>query len=110
MVDKFINEDKLDAEQEVQLYLNILQYQEKFNEALDFYDGSVCKKLYPGAPITIKMDLLKKVNKWADLNILLKNLLNEKYIKLIYFFKFIIILLLILFLLVRIDGIIIKNI
>lgn len=78
MVYKFILEDKLDAEQEVQLYLNILQYQEKYKEALSFLEGPVCTKLYPGAPITLNVTYLKEMKEWSKLNTLLKSLLLKK--------------------------------
>lgn len=78
MIDKLINDDKLDAEQDVQLYINILNYQEKFDNCIRFIDGPVCLKFYPGIPITMKIDLLKKVNRWAEVNIILKELLLVK--------------------------------
>lgn len=78
MVDKLIAENKLEASQEVQLYLQILQYQEKYQEMLEFLEGSVCQKLYPGAPHSIKIDLLKRLNKWGDLNKLMKTLLEAE--------------------------------
>ncbi|XP_055546311.1 phagocyte signaling-impaired protein isoform X2 [Wyeomyia smithii] len=77
MVDKLNAENKLEASQEVQLYLQILQHQEKHQEMLDFLEGSVCQKLYPGAPHSIKIDLLKKLDKWADLNKMMKQMLLE---------------------------------
>lgn len=77
MVDKLIAENKLEASQEVQLYLQILQYQEKYQEMLTFLEGPVCTKLYPGAPHSIKIEILKKLQKWADLNKLMKQLLAE---------------------------------
>lgn len=78
MVYKFIVEDKLDAEQEVQLYLNILQYQEKYQEALNFLEGPICTKLYPGAPVTLNVMYLKQMKEWAKVNKLLKSLLLNK--------------------------------
>lgn len=78
MVYKFILEDKVTAEQEVQLYLNILQYQEKYKEAITFLEGSTCKRLYPGAPITLNVTYLKEMKEWPKLNKLLKSLLLEK--------------------------------
>ncbi|XP_055695660.1 phagocyte signaling-impaired protein isoform X1 [Lutzomyia longipalpis] len=77
MVDKLISEEKLDAEQDVQLYISILQYQEKYQEALEFLEGPVCKKLYPSAPVSIKIDLLMCLSKWVDLNLLMKQLLDD---------------------------------
>lgn len=78
MIDKQIGENKLDAEQEVQLYLAILNYQGKYAEALAFMDGDLGRRLYPGAPVTLRIDLLKHLNKWTELNGLLMDLLREK--------------------------------
>lgn len=78
MMEKFIKDDKLDAEQEVQLYLIILEQQEKYEEELNFLDGPIGTKLYPGAPIEMRIKLLKKLKKWTKLNVLLKTLLREQ--------------------------------
>lgn len=78
MIDKSIADGKLDAEQEVQLYLSILEYQEKYQETLDFLEGTNCKTYFPGAPISIKIELLKKLGKWVELNQLIKKLLLEE--------------------------------
>lgn len=78
MVDKLITENKLEAEQEVLLYLHILDLQEKFKEELVFLNGNVCEKLYPGAPIYMKIDLLKKLEMWQEINSLLKDLLMDE--------------------------------
>uniref|UniRef100_A0AAG5CYU9 Phagocyte signaling-impaired protein n=1 Tax=Anopheles atroparvus TaxID=41427 RepID=A0AAG5CYU9_ANOAO len=77
MVDKFIAENKLEGAQEAQLYLQILQEQHKYGEAYEFLHGALCQKLYPGAPVYGKIDLLKKLNKWGELNRLLKELLLQ---------------------------------
>lgn len=79
MVDKLIQSDKLEAEQEVELYLSILKYQEKYEEALEFYDGPLCKRLYPGAPISIKIELLRNLKRFEDLLELLKKFLLEEH-------------------------------
>lgn len=78
MVDKIIDSDKIEAEQEVQLYLNILEYQEKYEEMLSFLESQVCKDKFPGAPITIKIDIFKKLRKWIELKNLSKQLLEEE--------------------------------
>lgn len=95
MVDKMIQENKLESEQEVHLYLQILKLQNKSKEALDFLNSSICTKLYPGAPIYMKINLLKELKMWRDCNILLKELLNEEWVHIIIiiisyncFFKF----------------------
>lgn len=78
MVDKFIAENKLETAQEAQLYLQILQEQSKYREAYDFLNGALCQKLYPGAPVFVRIELLKKLNKWDELNRLLKELLLQE--------------------------------
>lgn len=78
MMEKFIKEDKLDAEQEVQLYLMILEQQQKYKEELDFLNGPIGTRLYPGAPIELRIKLMQHLGQWAQLNILLKDLLRDK--------------------------------
>lgn len=78
MIDKIIDGGKLDAEQEVQLYLNILEYQEKYDEALTFLESTTCTTFFPGAPISIKIELLKKLNHWTKLREIIKELLLEE--------------------------------
>ncbi|XP_036322766.1 LOW QUALITY PROTEIN: phagocyte signaling-impaired protein [Rhagoletis pomonella] len=78
MVEKMINENKLESEQEVYLYLHILKLQAKFKEALEFLNGALCEKLYPGAPVYMKIDLLKQLKMWQETNTLLKDLLNDE--------------------------------
>ncbi|XP_067645429.1 phagocyte signaling-impaired protein isoform X2 [Eurosta solidaginis] len=77
MVEKMINENKLESEQEVFLYLHILKLQQKYKEALEFLKGELCEKLYPGAPVYMKIDLLKLLNMWQETNTLLKDLLKD---------------------------------
>lgn len=78
MIDKQIDEHKLDAEQEAQLYLSVLNYQCKYAEALAFMDSELGKSLYPGAPVTLRIDLLKNLKRWTEVNGLLKELLRDK--------------------------------
>lgn len=77
MVDKIISTDKIEAEQEVQLYLNILDYQEKYEDVLTFLQSDVCLDKFPGAPISIKIEIYKKLKRWTELKDLSKLLLEE---------------------------------
>lgn len=77
MVCKIINSKKIEAEQEVQLYLNILEHQEKYEDTLVFLESEVCKEHFPGAPISIKIELLKKMKRWAQLKDIVQELLTE---------------------------------
>lgn len=78
MVDKIIDGKKVEAEQEVQLYLSILEYQEKFEDTLKFLESEVCLEHFPGAPISIKIELLKKLNNWNQLKEIVQELLIEE--------------------------------
>lgn len=78
MVDKMIDGKQIEAEQEVQLYLNILEHQEKYEETLKFLDSDVCQQHFPGAPITIKIELLKKLQQWNQLKEIMQELLTEE--------------------------------
>lgn len=78
MVDKFIDSKKIEAEQEVHLYLNILEHQDKFEETLAFLESEVCIEHFPGAPITIKIELLKKLKRWDQLKGIVEELLIEE--------------------------------
>lgn len=75
MVDKFINENKLEAEQEVQLYIMILQLQNKHTEALEFLECPLGRKLMPGALPQASLPFLVQLEKWNKLNILCKELI-----------------------------------
>ncbi|XP_068156059.1 phagocyte signaling-impaired protein [Drosophila tropicalis] len=76
MVDKHIKETKMETEQEAFLYLHILKLQNKYQEAWEFLNGELCAKLYPGAPVSMKFELLKKLGNWQKLNELLQELLD----------------------------------
>lgn len=78
MMEKMIGDDKLDAEQEAQLYLLILQHQSKYAEQLTFLESAIGKKAFPGAPIEQRIELMEKLNQWPQINVLLKQLLIEQ--------------------------------
>lgn len=78
MIDKIIKDDKIEAEQEVHLYLNILEYQEKYEDVLEFLQSKVCTEKFPGVPISIKIEIFKKLKKWNDLLLLATELLEEE--------------------------------
>lgn len=78
MVDKIIDGKKIEAEQEIQLYLSILEHQEKYEDTLQFLSSEVCTEFFPGAPITIKIELLKKLKRWNELRAIMEELLNEE--------------------------------
>lgn len=78
MMEKLISDNKLDAEQEAQLYLMILDQQGKYAEQLDFLNNATGKKIYPGAPTELRIRLMKSLKQWPELNQFLKGLLKEQ--------------------------------
>lgn len=78
MMEKLIGDNKLDAEQEAQLYLIILDQQQKYAEQLDFLCSSTGQRIYPGAPIEMRIKLMRNLQQWPELNGLLKSLLKEQ--------------------------------
>ncbi|KAH8278391.1 hypothetical protein KR018_001551 [Drosophila ironensis] len=89
MVDKHIKEGKLETEQEAFLYLHILKLQNKYQEAWEFLTGELCAKLYPGAPVSMKFELLKELGNWKELNELLQQLLDADRDRWDYYKEFI---------------------
>jgi N-terminal acetyltransferase B complex non-catalytic subunit len=77
MIDKLIDGKKIEAEQEVQLYLSILEFQEKYEDSLKFLDSEICKEFFPGAPISLKIELCKKLGKWIELKKIIEDLLID---------------------------------
>lgn len=78
MIDKLISENKLEAEQEVQLYLIVLELQNKYEEALKIFNGPLGAKLVCGTVGLYKLPYLVKLNKWKDVNLLCKSILIER--------------------------------
>lgn len=78
MMEKLIGDNKLDAEQEAQLYLIILNEQQKYAKQLEFLSSSTGQRIYPGAPIEMRIKLMRNLQQWPELNALLKNLLKEQ--------------------------------
>ncbi|KAE8748112.1 hypothetical protein FOCC_FOCC005115 [Frankliniella occidentalis] len=78
MVQKFIDEGKIEAEQEVQLYLLILEKQGKFQEALDVVEGPMGERLISYVTVPQKKaSLYVKLNRWRDSIVISKSHLRE---------------------------------
>ncbi|KAF5281675.1 hypothetical protein FQR65_LT14605 [Abscondita terminalis] len=77
MIDKLIVENKLEAEQEVQLYLMILELQNKYEDALRIFNGSLGSKLVCSTVVTYKLPYLIKLRKWSEVNLVCKGILIE---------------------------------
>lgn len=78
MVEKLVRHGKIEAEQEVQLYIMILEMQGKLKEALDVVEGPLGEKLQSYIVVPIKrVDLLMKLGRWKEANVTIKKLLRD---------------------------------
>lgn len=77
MVDHFIAENKMEAEQEARLYIMILELQEKWAGILSFMERPLYSRLIPGAMPQACMPYLRKLGRWRRLNLLCKELLLD---------------------------------
>ncbi|CAH2093565.1 unnamed protein product [Euphydryas editha] len=75
MVDNFISENKMEAEQEARLYIMILELQEKWKDILNFIEGPLYSQLVPRSTAQASIPYLKKLGHWRRLNLLCKDLL-----------------------------------
>lgn len=78
MFDKLITENKIDAEQEVQLYIMILELLEKFEEILAVLDGPLGSHLQCSNIPQNRLKYLKKLKRWEEINLLCKGVLVEQ--------------------------------
>ncbi|KAF9410888.1 hypothetical protein HW555_010175 [Spodoptera exigua] len=75
MVDNFISENKMEAEQEARLYIMILELQEKWEDILKFIESPLYSQLVPGSTAQASIPYLKKLGQWKRLNVVCKELL-----------------------------------
>ncbi|XP_053616988.1 phagocyte signaling-impaired protein [Plodia interpunctella] len=75
MVDNFIADNKMEAEQEARLYIMILELQEKWEDILKFIQSPLYGQLVPGSSVQACIPYLKKLGQWRKLNLLCKELL-----------------------------------
>lgn len=80
MFHKLINEEKIDAEQEVQLYIMILDHLEKYEEILTILDGPLGAKLQCTNIPQNRLQYLRKLKYWEDVNTICKAILIERYL------------------------------
>lgn len=78
MCDKFIAEGKIDAEQEVQLYVMILDHLEEYKHIMIILDGPLGTKLQCSNIPQNRLKYLKKLNYWDDVNLTCKGILIER--------------------------------
>ncbi|CAG9862424.1 unnamed protein product [Phyllotreta striolata] len=75
MFTKLLNDNKVDAEQEVQLYIIILNLLEKYEDILDILNGPLGSKLQCTNIPQAKLEYLIKLKKWSEVNVICKGIL-----------------------------------
>lgn len=78
MVEKLLCDNRIDSEQELQLYIMILKLQQKNNEALALLDSTLGSRLINGAGTYAKLPFLINLKQWGQINQLSTKLLTEK--------------------------------
>lgn len=77
MVDNFISENKMDAEQEARLYIMILELQEKWEDIIQFLEGPIYTKIVPGPTSQDILPYFRQLGHWRKINIMCKELLLD---------------------------------
>jgi len=77
LIQKFVDENKIEAEAEVQLYLLVLEKQKKYKEALDILEGPLCEKLSASTVETKKGEYLQQLKMWDQMLEFYQNLLQQ---------------------------------
>jgi N-terminal acetyltransferase B complex non-catalytic subunit len=77
MMEKLIVDGKLDADQEVQLYIMVLELQEKYEEIMVILEGPLGTKLACSNPPQNRLKYLLPLTRWDEINLLCKGILME---------------------------------
>ncbi|CAF4802929.1 unnamed protein product [Pieris macdunnoughi] len=75
LVENFITDNKMEAEQEARLYIMILELQEKWEDILKFIECPLYAQLVPASTTQACIPYYKKIGEWKKLNLLCKDLL-----------------------------------
>ncbi|XP_030755223.1 phagocyte signaling-impaired protein [Sitophilus oryzae] len=81
MMEKLVNDNKMEAEQEVQLYIMVLEMQLEYEKILDLVDGPLGEKLQCSDLSILKLLYLKKLQRWQQVNSLCKIILSDNFDK-----------------------------
>ncbi|XP_050434453.1 N-alpha-acetyltransferase 25, NatB auxiliary subunit [Adelges cooleyi] len=89
MVQKHINDNKVNAEQEIQLYLMILDMQKKYKESLDILNGPLGEKLNRTVGLNRKkIDIYFELEMYTEANSYLKSLILDDIDSWFYYTKY----------------------
>lgn len=81
MMIKLISDNKLEAEQEVQLYVLILELLDKYEEILKVHDGPLGARLVCNNMTYDKLPYLVRLERWGEINVLCKGILVDRLVK-----------------------------
>ncbi|KAK9512997.1 hypothetical protein O3M35_001291 [Rhynocoris fuscipes] len=76
MLEKFINEDKIESEQEILIYLTSLELQGKTERGLEVLNGPLADKLEPYIVLNKRVNFLIKLGKWQEVNEIIRSTLE----------------------------------
>ncbi|XP_060533516.1 phagocyte signaling-impaired protein [Cylas formicarius] len=79
MMEKLVDEDKIDAEQEVDLYIMVLDLQKKYKKIITILDGPLGEKLQCANVPQMRSTYFQKMEKWSTVNLISKGILSESF-------------------------------
>lgn len=79
MMQKMVDDNKIDAEQEIQLYIMVLDLQGKYENILEVLESPLNEKLQCTNIPQLKLSSLKKLQKWPQVNTLCRSILSESF-------------------------------
>lgn len=77
LMEKFVNDDKIESEQEVLTYILVLEMIGKHEEALNTLNGPLSAKLEPLTVMNKKLDLSVRLGLWDEVHAQLEDMLFE---------------------------------
>lgn len=80
MIKKLVSDNRMEAEQEAQLYIMILELQEKYEELLSVLEGPIGVKLNNCSISYSKLPYMVKLKQWNRVNLHCKNILIDRYV------------------------------
>ncbi|KAI4454836.1 n-terminal acetyltransferase-related [Holotrichia oblita] len=75
MINKFITDNKMEAEQEAQLYIMVLELQQKYEELLSVLEGPIGDRLNNCSISYSKLPYMVKLKQWNKVNLYCKSIL-----------------------------------
>lgn len=80
MINKFITDNRMEAEQEAQLYIMVLELQQKYEELLSVLEGPIGDRLNSCSISYSKLPYMVKLKQWNKVNLYCKSVLVYRYV------------------------------